>query len=89
VNLACGAFYALGAYFGITLVSLAMKFGLPAYSLILVLITAGLVMGLIGPVIERLLRLVYDREEGFQLLLTFAIMLLLEDLIRMIWGLPQ
>ena len=86
VNLACGAFYALGAYFGITLVSLAMKFGLPAYSLILVLITAGLVMGLIGPVIERLLRLVYDREEGFQLLLTFAIMLLLEDLIRMIWG---
>ncbi len=86
VNLACGAFYALGAYFGITLVSLAIKFGMPAYSLILVLIFAGLLMGLVGPIIERLLRLVYDREEGFQLLLTFAIMLLLEDLIRMIWG---
>jgi branched-chain amino acid transport system permease protein len=86
VNLACGAFYALGAYFGITLVSLAIKIGLPAYSLILVLIVAGLLMGLVGPIIERLLRLVYDREEGFQLLLTFAIMLLLEDLIRMIWG---
>jgi branched-chain amino acid transport system permease protein len=86
VNLACGAFYALGAYFGITLVSLAIKFGMPAYSLILVLIIAGLVMGIVGPIIERLLRLVYDREEGFQLLLTFAIMLLLEDLIRMIWG---
>ncbi len=86
VNLACGAFYALGAYFGITLVSLAIKFGMPAYSLILVLIVAGLLMGLVGPIIERLLRLVYDREEGFQLLLTFAIMLLLEDLIRMIWG---
>lgn len=86
VNLACGAFYALGAYFGITLVSLAMKIGIPAYSLIVVLIIAGLVVGLIGPFIERLLRLVYDREEGFQLLLTFAIMLLLEDLIRMIWG---
>ena len=86
VNLACGAFYALGAYFGISLVSLAIKFGMPAYSLILVLIIAGLLMGLVGPVIERLLRLVYDREEGFQLLLTFAIMLLMEDLIRMIWG---
>jgi branched-chain amino acid transport system permease protein len=86
VNLACGAFYALGAYFGITLVSLAIKFGMPAYGLILVLIVAGLLMGLVGPIIERLLRLVYDREEGFQLLLTFAIMLLLEDLIRMIWG---
>lgn len=86
VNLACGAFYALGAYFGITLVSMAIKFGMPTYGLILVLIVAGLLMGLIGPIIERLLRLVYDREEGFQLLLTFAIMLLLEDLIRMIWG---
>lgn len=86
VNLACGAFYALGAYFGITLVSLAIKLGMPAYSLIVVLIIAGIVVGLIGPIIERLLRLVYDREEGFQLLLTFAIMLLLEDLIRMIWG---
>ena len=86
VNLACGAFYALGAYFGISLVSLAIKFGMPAYSLILVLIIEGLLMGLVGPVIERLLRLVYDREEGFQLLLTFAIMLLMEDLIRMIWG---
>jgi branched-chain amino acid transport system permease protein len=60
VNLACGAFYALGAYFGITLVSLAIKFGMPAYSLILVLIFAGLLMGLVGPIIERLLRLVYD-----------------------------
>ncbi|QWE01313.1 branched-chain amino acid ABC transporter permease [Polynucleobacter sp. JS-Mosq-20-D10] len=86
VNLACGAFYALGAYFGITLVTLAIKFGMPTYGLILVLIVAGLLMGLVGPIIERLLRLVYDREEGFQLLLTFAIMLLLEDLIRMIWG---
>ena len=86
VNLACGAFYALGAYFGITLVSMAIKFGMPTYGLILVLIVAGLLMGLVGPIIERLLRLVYDREEGFQLLLTFAIMLLLEDLIRMIWG---
>ena len=30
VNLACGSFYALGAYFGITLVNLALKAGLPA-----------------------------------------------------------
>jgi branched-chain amino acid transport system permease protein len=86
VNLACGAFYALGAYFGITLVTNAMKYGMPGYSLIIVLIVAGLLIGLVGPFIERLLRLVYSREEGFQLLLTFAIMLLLEDLMRMIWG---
>ena len=29
VNLACGSFYALGAYFGITFVTLALKAGMP------------------------------------------------------------
>jgi branched-chain amino acid transport system permease protein len=86
VNLACGAFYALGAYFGITVVSNAIKYGIPPEFLILILLIAGVLIGIIGVVVERLLRLVYDREEGFQLLLTFAIMLLLEDVIRLIWG---
>ena len=40
-----------------------------------------------GIVVERgLLRFVYDRDETFQLLLTFALVLMLEDLIRMTWG---
>ena len=86
VNLACGAFYALGAYFGITMVGLTIKYGIPQEFLIFILLISGVLIGLIGIAIERLLRLVYDREEGFQLLLTFAIMLLLEDVIRMIWG---
>jgi branched-chain amino acid transport system permease protein len=29
VNLACGSFYALGAYFGITFVTLALRLGCP------------------------------------------------------------
>src|SRR5262249_50460530 len=33
-----------------------------------------------------LLRFVYDRDETFQLLLTFALVLMMEDLIRMTWG---
>ena len=86
VNLACGAIYALGAYFGITVVSNAIKYGIPPEFLILILLIAGVLIGIIGVAVERLLRLVYDREEGFQLLLTFAIMLLLEDVIRLIWG---
>ncbi len=32
VNLACGSFYALGAYFGITFVSLALKAGMPPWT---------------------------------------------------------
>ena len=54
---------------------------------ILPLVAAGLLVGLVGIVVERgLLRFVYDRDETFQLLLTFAVVLMLEDVIRMIWG---
>ncbi len=86
VNLACGSFYALGAYFGITLVTVALKAGLPSVLLLPILVIAGVVMAAIGPVIERLLRSVYDRDESFQLLLTFALVLMFQDIIRFIWG---
>jgi branched-chain amino acid transport system permease protein len=37
--------------------------------------------------VERgLLRFVYDRDETFQLLMTFAVVLVMEDAIRMTWG---
>jgi branched-chain amino acid transport system permease protein len=37
--------------------------------------------------VERgLLRFIYDRDETFQLLLTFAVVLMIEDLIQMTWG---
>jgi branched-chain amino acid transport system permease protein len=43
--------------------------------------------GAVGVVVERgLLRFVYDRDETFQLLLTFALVLMMEDVIRMTWG---
>src|SRR5262245_28811782 len=86
VNLACGSFYALGAYFGITLVTLAMQAGMPAWMLLPVLLVAGLLMAAVGPPIERLLRTVYDRDESFQLLLTFALVLMFQDAFRFIWG---
>ena len=86
VNLACGSFYALGAYFGITLVTLAMNAGLPAWMLLPVLLAAGVLMAVVGPPIERLLRTVYDRDESFQLLLTFALVLMFQDAFRFIWG---
>ena len=45
-----------------------------------------MLIGLIGPPIERLLRFVYDRDESFQLLLTFALVLMFQDVFRFIWG---
>jgi branched-chain amino acid transport system permease protein len=86
LNLACGSFYALGAYFGITFVALLTKYGMPAWMLLPALVVAGLVIGLIGPFIERLLRFIYDRDESFQLLLTFAILLMFQDVFRFVWG---
>ncbi len=85
-NLACGSFYALGAYVGASAVNLLVGAGLPPRFFIVALVLAGLALAVVGPVIERLLRFVYDRDETFQLLLTFAVVLMLEDIIRMIWG---
>ncbi len=86
LNLACGSFYALGAYFGITVTTLAQQYGMPAWALLPVLLLAGLLLGLIGPFIERMLRTVYDRDESFQLLLTFALLLMFQDVLRFFWG---
>jgi len=86
VNLACGSFYALGAYVGVSTVTWAMANGVSGLYLLPLLIGSGLLLGVVGPVIERVLRFVYDREEGFQLLLTFALLLLSQDIYRFIWG---
>src|SRR6187549_2002581 len=86
VNLACGSFYALGAYFGISAVKWALAAGVPAPLFLGVLIVAGLLLGVIGPVIEALLRTVYKRDEAFQLLLTFALVLMFQDVLRFFWG---
>jgi branched-chain amino acid transport system permease protein len=86
-NLACGSFYALGAYAGVSAVTAFTAAGGPPALFIVPLMAAGLAVGLVGVVVERgLLRFVYDRDETFQLLLTFALVLMMEDLIRMTWG---
>src|SRR5436190_674048 len=86
VKLACGSFYALRAYFGITTVNWAIAADLPPWTFLPVLIASGIVLGAIGPFIERLLRTVYNRDESFQLLLTFALVLIFQDVLRFFWG---
>ena len=86
-NLACGSFYALGAYAGVSAVQAFTAAGGPPALFILPLAAAGVAAGAVGLVVERgLLQFVYERDEAFQLLLTFAVVLMMEDAIRMTWG---
>ena len=86
VNLACGTLFALGAYAGVSAVHWALSRGVPVELFPLVLLLAGIMVGLIGIPLERLLRTAYKRPEAFQLLLTFALVLILQDGLRLIWG---
>jgi branched-chain amino acid transport system permease protein len=85
-NLACGSFYALGAYTGVSAVNALIRLGLPHELFLLALLGAGVCLALIGPLIEWLLHFVYERDEALQLLLTFALVLMFEDVMRLIWG---
>lgn len=87
LNVACGSFYALGAYVGIVSVQLVLSWGAHPLLLIFVLICASVVVGLIvGPVVERALRFIYGRDEHFAILLTFALVLMIEDFTKAVWG---
>ncbi len=79
VNLAHGAFYALGAYLSLEVIKLA-GFGASIF------ITPALV-GLLGILFERyLLRRFYAADPILSLLVTFSLAMVAEQAIRMIWG---
>jgi branched-chain amino acid transport system permease protein len=79
VNLAHGAFYALGAYASIEIARLA-GFG-PA------VVLSPVAVGLLGILFERfLLRRFYTADPILGLLLTFGLALVAEQAIRMVWG---
>jgi branched-chain amino acid transport system permease protein len=83
VNFAHGAFYMLGAYVAFTLTE---RFS-GATGFWGGIITASLVVAVIGILIEMtLLRRIYHVPELFQLLATFGLTLMVEDLVVLIWG---
>ena len=88
LNIAHGSLYALGAYAGTSLVLVYLKTGGPAPLMYLALLAGAVVAGAIaGPLIERLLlRPIYGREEVVQLLVTYSLFLILEDVMKLLWG---
>ena len=90
LNFAHATLWLLGGYitFSIfTLIADGMGFGDSAMVLVAAIILGTAVLAVIGYLIERLLiRRMYDQELPEQLLLTFALILIIGDLIRLIWG---
>ncbi|MFZ6764070.1 ABC transporter permease [Pseudoroseomonas sp. WGS1072] len=88
VNFAHGSFYMLGAYLAWTLTSqgpLAEWGGFWGFWGAVLL--AALAVGVIGAAAEVLvLRRVYQAPELFQLLATFALVLVVQDLALLLWG---
>jgi branched-chain amino acid transport system permease protein len=88
LNIAHGSLYALGAYAAASLSGAWLAAGLPAVGTYAMLLVAAVLVGVIaGPLIERgLLRWMYGKEEVVLLLITYATFLILEDAIKLIWG---
>lgn len=87
LNVAHGSFYALGAYAAATLgLYLAGPEG-GVWTYPALLFAALLVGGLLGPLIERfLLRRIYGQEHTLQILLTFGVFMILEDVQKLLFG---
>ncbi len=83
VNFAHGSFYMLGIYIAYTLTD---RLGTGAWFWPALLL-ASLAVGVIGALVEMLLlRRIYRAPELFQLLATFALMLVIKDAALWIWG---
>ncbi len=88
LNIAHGSLYALGAYTGATLLLAYFRHDLWPLGSLAVLPLAALLVGVTaGPLIERgLLQRMYGRDEILQLLTTYALFLILEDVMKLVWG---
>jgi len=89
LNMAHGSFYAIGAYTAASLVGWYFNNGIgPVWAGYLLMLGCALVAGLIvGLIIERgLLRFMYGRDEVLMVIITYALLLVLEDTMKMFWG---
>jgi branched-chain amino acid transport system permease protein len=99
LNLAHGELYAIGAYvafsvFGAVLSVFAPTANDPLTTLLLFVLVAVGAAGVaaavlvpVGALLEAtLLRPIYDRDEVYQLVLTFGLLLILNDAVKLLWG---
>ncbi|MGD0316092.1 MAG: ABC transporter permease [Xanthobacteraceae bacterium] len=84
INIAHGSLYMLGTYIAVTLVTAMGGSALGFWGGI---VASAIIVGVIGALIEvLLLRRVYSAPELFQLLATFALLLVINDATLWLWG---
>src|SRR5918997_3017004 len=87
VNFAHGSLYMLGAYIAATLVPRLLDVSFGPATFFGGILAAAVIVGLIGVLVEvLLLRRIYRAPELFQLLATFGVVLIVQDLTLLIWG---
>src|SRR4028119_314386 len=87
VNFAQGSLYMLGAYIAATLVPRLLELYFGPVSFWAGILIAALAVGLVGVVLEvALLRRIYRAPELFQLLATFGVVLVVQDVALVVWG---
>jgi len=80
VNFAHGSFYMLGAYLALTAYRLTGNFAIAV-------VAAGIGVGLFGFLFERfLMRRVYKADVLMQLLVCYALVLIMDDVVKIVWG---
>jgi len=80
VNFAHGSFYMLGAYLALTAYRLTGNFAMAV-------LAAGIGVGLFGFFFERfLMRRVYKADVLMQLLVCYALVLMMDDVVKIVWG---
>ena len=87
LNFAHGSFYMMGAYLAWQMMQ---WLGPVTGNFWLAVLGAALGVALLGGLVERfLLRRLYGKEDLYQLLLTYALVLILGDAARIVWGTQQ
>jgi branched-chain amino acid transport system permease protein len=87
VNFAHGSFYMLGAYMAVTIVPWLLEIERSPALFFAGVLASALVVGLFGVLMELvLLRRLYAVPELFQLLATFGVVLMVQDIVLLAWG---
>ncbi len=89
LNMAHGSLYAIGAYAAASMVGwyFSGDHGSPYWSYLMLVACAVVAGTLVGTAIERgLLRFMHGRDEILMVIVTYALLLILQDATKLVWG---